>query len=139
MGEGVLGLGGVEVRSTLVRFTLGLLESGLGHLLSQYGSELGGETVSKVLELSIAGGGGNGEIRVKEVVDERVVKSRGDLQRCRRRGDGGSSRRRGWRSRLVTLLDLGDGDVCGLVMCRARLKAVKPGLPGPTCLSWAGP
>ena len=26
-----------------------------------------------------------------------------------------------------------------LVMCRARLKAVKPGLPGPTCLSWAGP
>ena len=87
----------------------------MGHLLSQYGSELGGETVSKVLELSVAGGRGNGEIRVKEVVDERVVKSRGDLERWgRERGDG-SRRRRGWRSRLVTFRGLGDGDVCGLI------------------------
>ena len=65
----------------MVRLTLGLFESGLGHLLSQYGSELGGETVSKVLELGVAGGRGNGEIRVEEIVDEGVVKSRGDLQR----------------------------------------------------------
>ena len=79
MSKGVLGLGSVEVRSSLVRLTLGLLEGGLGHLLSQYGSELGGETVSKVFELSVAGGGGNGEIRVEEIVDEGVVKSRGDL------------------------------------------------------------
>ena len=83
MGEGILGLGGVRVCSPLVRFTLGLLEGGLGHLLSQYGSELGGETIPQVLELSIARGGGNGEIRVEEIVDEGVIKSRGDLQRWR--------------------------------------------------------
>ena len=115
MGKGVLGLGSVEVRSPLVRLALGLLESGLGHLLSQYGSELGGETVSEVFELSVARGGGNGEIRVKEIVDEGVVKSRGDLQRWRRVRCDGSSRRRGWRSRLVALWSLGDGDVGGFI------------------------
>ena len=81
MGEGVLGLGRVKICSSLIRLTLGLLKGCLGHLLSQYGSEFGGETVPKALELGVTGGGGNGEIRVKEVVDERVVKSRGDLQR----------------------------------------------------------
>ena len=81
MGKGVLGLGSVEVRSSLVRLTLGFLEGGLGHLLSQYGSELGGEAVPKVLELGVPRGRGNGEIRVKEIVDEGVAKSRGDLQR----------------------------------------------------------
>ena len=87
----------------------------MGHLLSQYGSELGGETVPKVFELRVAGGRGHGEIRVKEVVDEGVVKSRGDLQRRgRERGDG-SSRRRGWRSRLVALRGLGNGDVGGFI------------------------
>ena len=81
VGEGVLGFGGVEVCPPLVRLTLGLFEGGLGHLLSQYGSKLGGETIPKLLELGIAGGRGDGEIWVKEVVDEGVVKSRGDLQR----------------------------------------------------------
>ena len=83
MGEGVLGLGRIEVCSSLIRLALGFLESGLGHLLSQYGSEFGGETISEVLKLGVASGGGNGEIRVKEIVDEGVVKSRGDLQRRR--------------------------------------------------------
>ena len=115
MGEGVLGLGGIGVCSPLIRFPLGLLESGLGHLLSQYGSQFGGETVPKVLELGVASGGGNGEIRVEEIVDEGVIKSRGDLQRWRRERGGGSSRRRGRRSRLVTFWDLGDGDVGGLI------------------------
>ena len=115
MGKGVLGLGSVKVCSSLVRLTLGLLEGGLGHLLSQYGSEFGGETVSKAFELGVPGGRGNGEIRVEEIVDEGVVKSRGDLQRRWRRGGDSSSRRRGWRSRFVTLLDLGDGDVCGFI------------------------
>ena len=115
MGKGVLGLGGVEVCSPLIRLAVGLLECGLGHLLSQYGSELRGEAVSKVLELRVARGRGNGEIQVKEIVDEGVIKSRGDLQRWwRERGDG-SSRRRGWRSRLVALWGLGDGDVGGLI------------------------
>ena len=68
-----------------------------------------------MFELGISRGRGNGEIRVKEVVDERVAKSGGDLQRWgRERGDG-SSRRRGWRSRLVTFRDLGDGDVRGFI------------------------
>ena len=94
---------------------LGFLESGLGHLLSQYGSEFGGETVPKVLELGVATGGGNGEIWVKEVVDEGVIKSRGDLQRWRRERGDGSSRQKGWRSRFVTFRGLGDGDVGGLI------------------------
>ena len=88
MGKGALGLGSVEVRSSLVGLALGLLESGVGHLLSQYGSEFGGEAISKVLELGVASGGGNGEIRVEEIVNEGVVKSRGI---CNGGGEGGTA------------------------------------------------
>ena len=86
VGEGVLGIGRVEGGLFLIQLALDLVspfEGGLGHLLSQYGLEFGGEAVSQVFELCIAGDWGNGEIRVKEVVDEGIVKSRGDLQRWR--------------------------------------------------------
>ena len=82
VGKGVLGLGCVESGLLLVRLALNLVspfEGSLGHLLSQYGLEFGGKAVSQVFELRIAGSWGDGEIRVKEVVDKRFVESRGDL------------------------------------------------------------
>ena len=104
MGEGVLGKGRIKGGLLAVRFALHLVnpfEGGLGHLLSQYGSEVGGEAVTEVRKLRIAGDGGDGEIRVKEVVDERVAKARGDLECHGRRGT--SRQFRGWSRRLVTL------------------------------------
>ena len=90
VGKGVLGEGCVESVLSTVCLPLNLFdpfEGGLGHLLSQYGSEVGGETVAKVCELRVAGVRGNGEIRVKEVVDEGITEARGDLERRGRRGE----------------------------------------------------
>ena len=104
MGKGVLGEGCVEGGLSLVRLGLDLLdpfESGLGHLLSQYGSEVGGEAVAEVCKLRIAGDRGNGEIWVKEVVDEGISKARWDSERWGRRGE--NRRLRGWSRRFVTL------------------------------------
>ena len=104
MGEGILGEGCVKGSLPSVRLALDLFnpfEGGLGHLLSQYGSEVGGETVAKVCELRIAGDRGNGEIWVKEVVDEGITEARRDSERWGRRGE--SRRLRGWSRRLVTL------------------------------------
>ena len=53
-------------------------EGGLGHLLSQYGSGFGGEVISKVLELCITGGRGNGEIWVEQFVEKWISVARGD-------------------------------------------------------------
>ena len=97
VGEGVLGEGCVEGDLSLFRFTLGLLnllEGGLGHLLSQYGSEVGGEAIAEVCELRIAGDRGNGEIWVKEVVDEGITETRRDSECWGRRGE--NRRLRGW-------------------------------------------
>ena len=82
VGEGILGIGRVKGDLFLIRLALDLVspfEGGLGHLLSQYGSEFGGEAVSQVFELRIAGNRGDGEIQVKEVFDKRIVESKGDL------------------------------------------------------------
>ena len=84
VGKGVLGKGRVEGDLLAVCLSLELfdpLKGGLGHLLSQYGSEVRGEAVAEVGELRIAGDRGNGEIWVKEVVDEGIAEARGDLER----------------------------------------------------------
>ena len=84
VSEGVLSEGRVKVGLFAVRLSLDLVdpfEGGLGHLLSQYGSEVGGEAIAEMCELRVTGDRGNGEIRVKEVVDEGVTEARGDLER----------------------------------------------------------
>ena len=116
MGEGVLGEGCIEGGLSFVRFALDLFdpfEGGLGHLLSQYGSEVGGEAIAEVRELRKAGDRGNGEIRVKEVVDEGITEARWDSERWGRRGD--SRRLRGWSRRLVTFWRVRDRDVRGFI------------------------
>ena len=84
MGEGVLGKGRIEGGLLAVHFALDLVspfEGSLGHLLSQYGSEVGGEAITELCELRIAGDGRDGEVWVKEVVDEGITEARGDLER----------------------------------------------------------
>ena len=86
MGEGLLVCDRVEGSLLLIRFFLDLVspfEGGLGHLLSQYGSGSGGKAVSQVFELRVAEGQGDGEIWVKEVVEERIPEPGGDLQHRR--------------------------------------------------------
>ena len=57
---------------------MGSFECSLGHLLSQYSSWFGSKAAAKALELCEAGGRGYGEIRVKEVVEERITETWGD-------------------------------------------------------------
>ena len=90
VGEGVFGKGRIESGLLGICFALDLvnpLEGGLGHLLSQYSSEVGGEAITEVCKLRVARDGGDGEVWVKEVVDKGVAEARGDLERHRRRGN----------------------------------------------------
>ena len=116
MGEGVLGKGRVEGGLSFVRLALDLFDpfkGGLGHLLSQYGSKVGGEAIAEVRELCISGDGGNGELWVKEVVDEGITEARRNSERWGRRGE--SRRLRGRSRRFVTLWRVRDRDVRGFI------------------------
>ena len=56
VGEGVLGKGRIEGGLFVIDVILNLVdpfEGGLGHLLSQYGSEVWGETITKLCELRV--------------------------------------------------------------------------------------
>ena len=57
VGKGVFGEGRIEGGLLVICLSLEFInpfEGGLGHLLSQYGSEVGGETITEVCELRIA-------------------------------------------------------------------------------------